>query len=65
MIEELINNKLTVTLTRERETKNTVRYAEEENTEGLPPAIGTLYVQKYAARRLGSPERIRIVITKE
>ena len=28
----------------ERETKNTVRY--QEDTEGKPPAIGTLYIQK-------------------
>ena len=35
----------TVTFTVERETKNTVRY--QEQTEGKPPAIGTLYVQKW------------------
>jgi hypothetical protein len=29
----------------ERETKNTVRY--QEQTAGKPPAIGTLYVQKW------------------
>ena len=36
----------TITFTVERETKNTVRY--QEKTDGKPPAIGTLYVQKWA-----------------
>jgi len=36
----------TLTFALERETKNTVRYAEQ--TDGKPPAIGTLYVQKWA-----------------
>ena len=35
----------TLTFTVERETKNTVRY--QEQTAGRPPAIGTLYVQKW------------------
>ena len=35
----------TLTFTIERETKNTVRY--QERAEGKPPAIGTLYVQKW------------------
>ena len=35
----------TLTFTVERETKNTVRY--QEQTAGKPPAIGTLYVQKW------------------
>jgi len=34
-----------ITFTLERETKNTIRYAEDVN--GKPPAIGTLYVQKW------------------
>ena len=43
----------------ERETKNTVRY--QEQTEGKPPAIGTLYLQKWA---LGehTPETIAVTI---
>lgn len=44
----------------ERETKNTVRY--EEQTSGQPPAIGTLYVQKWA---LGSPPPPRLRMTLE
>jgi hypothetical protein len=35
----------TLIFTVERETKNTVRY--QEQTSGKPPAIGTLYVQKW------------------
>jgi hypothetical protein len=35
----------TLTFTVERETRNTVRY--QEQTAGKPPAIGTLYVQKW------------------
>jgi hypothetical protein len=37
--------KQTLTFTLERETKNTIRYAEDAS--GKPPAIGTLYVQKW------------------
>jgi hypothetical protein len=35
----------TPTFTLERETKNTFRYSEDTN--GKPPAIGTLYIQKW------------------
>ena len=35
----------TLTFTVERDTKNTIRYQEETN--GKPPAIGTIYVQKW------------------
>ena len=44
----------------ERETKNTVRY--EEKTSGQPPAVGTLYVQKWA---LGSPPPLQLRVTVE
>ncbi len=45
----------------ERETKNTVRY--QEQTEGKPPAIGTLYVQKWA---LGEkpPRTIKVTVAE-
>jgi hypothetical protein len=36
----------TLTFSLERETKNTIRYAEQ--TDGKPPAVGTIYVQKWA-----------------
>ena len=42
----------------ERETKNTIRY--EEVAAGQPPAIGTLYVQKWALK--GSPKRLKVTI---
>jgi hypothetical protein len=38
-------DKQTLTFTLERETKNTIRY--QEDADGKPPAIGTLYVQKW------------------
>lgn len=52
---------LTATFVRERETKNTIRFAEEENQEG-PPIVGTIYIQKYALRRIGDPEKIVLTI---
>lgn len=48
--------KLTFTL--ERETKNTIRYAEDAS--GKPPAIGTLYVQKWL---LGNEPPKQLVVT--
>ena len=36
----------TLTFSLERETKNTIRYAEQ--TDGNPPTVGTIYVQKWA-----------------
>jgi len=35
-----------LTFSLERETKNTVRYSEQ--TDGSPPTVGTIYVQKSA-----------------
>jgi hypothetical protein len=51
--------KQTLTFTLERETKNTIRYQEEAC--GKPPAIGTLYVQKWL---LGNepPQKLTITI---
>ncbi len=54
---------LEVTLRRARETKNTLRYEETESDE--PPVIGTLYLQKFAAKRLGDPEVIKVTVTAE
>ena len=36
----------TLTFFLERETKNTIRYSEQ--TDSNPPAVGTIYVQKWA-----------------
>ena len=43
--ESLIMETQTLNFTLERETKNTIRY--QEDASGKPPAIGTLYVQKW------------------
>jgi hypothetical protein len=49
-----------VTLNRARETKNTVRYEEPETDQ--PLVIGTLYVHKWAVKRLEDPEVITVTI---
>jgi hypothetical protein len=52
----------TLTFTLERETKNTIRYA--EHTDGKPAAIGTIYVQKWL---LGNdpPKKLTVIIDTE
>jgi hypothetical protein len=50
--------KHSLTFTLERETKNTIRYAEDAS--GKPPAIGTLYVQKWL---LGNEPPHKLAIT--
>ncbi len=50
----------TLTFTVERETKNTIRY--QEKTDGKPPAIGSLYVQKWL---LGEPPPRTLTVTSE
>jgi hypothetical protein len=49
------------TFTRERETKNTMRY-QEDVAPGDQPAIGTLYIQKHALKDLGAAEQITVTI---
>jgi hypothetical protein len=51
---------LKVTLTKARETKNTVRYEEPETDQ--PLVIGTLYLHKWAVKRLEDPEVITATI---
>ena len=41
-------DKITLTFTREKDTKNTTKYAEDER-KGQPQVVGSLYVQKWAA----------------
>ena len=48
----------TLTFTLERETKNTIRY--QEDSCGKPPAIGTLYVQKWL---LGNEPPKKLTVT--
>lgn len=53
----------TITFTVDKDTKNTRRYA-EDTTEA--PIIGSLYVQKWAAKKLGggsSPDHVQVVLT--
>jgi len=55
-----------INLTFERDTKNTVRFAED--TENQPedhpgaPVLGTMYMQKFAYVKLGKPEHITVEI---
>ena len=49
-----------VTLNKAKETKNTVRYEEPESDQ--PMVIGTLYVHKWAVKRLEDPEVITVTI---
>jgi hypothetical protein len=53
-------DKRILTFTLERETKNTIRY--QEDADGKPPAIGTLYVQKWL---LGKEPPRKLTITTE
>jgi hypothetical protein len=52
-------NKQTLTFTLERETKNIIRY--QEDADGKPPAIGTLYIQKWVLGK-EPPEKLTITI---
>ena len=52
---------LSLTFKRERETKNTVRFAEQQ-PEGGATSIGALYLQKPAARDLGDPELLSVTV---
>lgn len=47
---------------RERETKNTIRFEEVESQSGEPPVVGSLYLQKWAVKRLGDPQKIRVTV---
>jgi hypothetical protein len=49
----------TLTFTLEKETKNTIRYQEETN--GKPPAVGTLYIQKWLLGK-EPPQTLRVII---
>ena len=42
----------------EKETKNTVRYTEV--SEGQPPIIGTIYIQKWALK--GTPKKVTVTL---
>lgn len=44
----------------ERDTKNALRYQEETN--GGPPFVGTLYVKKYAQVVAAAPDTLRVTV---
>ena len=45
----------------EKQTKNSIRYKEVPE-DGMPPVIGSIYVQKWFA---GNSKQIELVITKK
>ncbi len=51
----------TLTFVREKDTKNTVRYA-ESTPPGQAPVVGTLYVQKSWLASTSPPERLLVTI---
>lgn len=55
----MADKKLEAVFTFEKDTKNTKRFA--ESPDG-PPIVGTIYVQKWAIKNLGDPDKIRVTI---
>ena len=59
-------NLMQINLTLERETKNTVRFAEDQERQPADhpgtPIVGTLYLQKAAHAKLGAPKQIVVTI---
>ena len=51
----------TLTFTLEKETKNTIRY--QEDTDGKPPEVGILYLQKWLLGK--EPPKTLSVTTQE
>jgi len=43
----------------DKETKNTIRYAEV--TEGKPPVIGTIYIQKWFLGKK-APDKLKVTV---
>jgi hypothetical protein len=60
----MAEKQLTVKFVRERETKNTVRFAEVPRDPKQPEAlvVGTLYVQKAALDEIGTPDNLTVTI---
>jgi hypothetical protein len=54
---------LMATFSVKKETDGTVVFQEE--TTDMPPYVKTIYIQKWAIARLGSPRRIKITIEAE
>lgn len=53
---------ITIRFEQERDTKNTVRFAEVP-APGAATAVGTLYVQKWQVIALGNPQAITVTIS--
>ena len=53
--------RLVITLVKEKETANTIRF-QEEAPDDAEPKIGTVYVRKLAAKELGDPTRIKLTV---
>ena len=51
----------TLTFSLERETKNTIRYSEE--TDGNPPAVGTISVQKWVMGE-NPPKTLTVMVSE-
>ncbi|MCL4436588.1 MAG: hypothetical protein M1503_08940 [Thaumarchaeota archaeon] len=51
-------NQFTATFTKEKETKNTIRF-QEDSQDGQPPRIGSLYVQKWA---VGGATKVKVTV---
>jgi hypothetical protein len=53
---------LTLTFTKERETKGTWRYAEDVEDASQRPTIGTIYVLKTVLAEPGDPDKLTVTI---
>lgn len=52
---------MTLSFTKEKETKNKIRFTEEVE-EGVDEAIGTLYMTKSACSTLSGPEKLTVTV---
>ncbi len=46
-----------------KETEGTIVYSEDQSS-GEAPIIGTLYLKKYAAAKIGNPKAITVTVDK-
>lgn len=51
-------DKTVLTFTQEKETKNTIRFSEDER-DGQPPLVGSLYLAKFFAN---GTEKVKVTI---
>lgn len=54
---------LTITFTKERETKNTVRFQENLEKDRERGTVGTLYVLQKDLEVIGNPEQLKVTIS--